>query len=118
MEAECEKIIGFAELRDFEHVAVKNFSSGMMARLGFSIAVNVRPDILIIDEILSVGDFKFQEKSRRRVLELMAQSATVLMVSHSIAQIREMCTRAALLESGRLVAVGDAGEICDLYQQA
>ncbi len=87
----------------------------MLARLAFSIATVVKPEILIVDEILSVGDAQFQEKSRKRMLELMGGGTTVLFVSHSIEQIREMCNRVVWLEQGRVQADGEAEEVCDKY---
>lgn len=109
-------IMDFAELWEFEDVPLKNFSSGMYARLGFSIATMVEPDILIVDEILGVGDFKFQEKCSKRIKELMEGDTTVIMVSHSKELITTFCDRAAWLEHGRIVEVGGAIEICDKYQ--
>lgn len=109
-------IIAFAELEKFVDVPVKNFSSGMYARLGFAIATESRPDILIVDEVLSVGDYQFQEKCHRRISEMIAQGTTVLMVSHDINTIKSMCTKAAWFDHGKLVAVGPAQEICERYQ--
>ena len=97
-------------------VPVKNFSSGMYARLGFAIATESRPDILIVDEVLSVGDYQFQDKCHRRISEMIAQGTTVLMVSHDINTIKSMCTKAAWFDKGKLVAVGPAQEICERYQ--
>ena len=88
-----DEILDFAELRDYENVAIKNFSSGMVARLGFAIATLVKPDILIVDEILAVGDFLFQQKCERRIAEMMSGGTTVLIVSHSIEQIERLCSR-------------------------
>lgn len=109
-------IIAFAELEKFVDVPVKNFSSGMYARLGFAIATESRPDILIVDEVLSVGDYQFQDKCHRRISEMIAQGTTVLMVSHDINTIKSMCTKAAWFDQGKLVAVGPAQEICERYQ--
>ena len=109
-------IIAFAELEKFVDVPVKNFSSGMYARLGFAIATESRPDILIVDEVLSVGDYQFQDKCHRRISEMIAQGTTVLMVSHDINTIKSMCTKAAWCDQGKLVAVGSAQEICERYQ--
>lgn len=111
-----QDIIAFAELEKFVDVPVKNFSSGMYARLGFAIATESRPDILIVDEVLSVGDYQFQEKCHRRISEMIAQGTTVLMVSHDINTIKSMCTRAAWFDHGKLIAVGPALEICERYQ--
>lgn len=111
-----QDIIAFAELEKFVDVPVKNFSSGMYARLGFAIATESRPDILIVDEVLSVGDYQFQDKCHRRISEMIAQGTTVLMVSHDINTIKSMCTRAAWFDHGKLIAVGPALEICERYQ--
>ena len=111
-----QNIIAFAELEKFVDVPVKNFSSGMYARLGFAIATESRPDILIVDEVLSVGDYQFQDKCHRRISEMIAQGTTVLMVSHDINTIKSMCTKAAWFDQGKLVAVGPAQEICERYQ--
>lgn len=111
-----EEIVEFSELGQFIEVPIRNYSSGMLARLAFSIATVVRPEILIVDEILSVGDAQFQEKSKRRMVELMGGGTTVLFVSHSIEQIREMCSRVAWLEKGQVKLVGQAKEICSAYE--
>ena len=110
-----DEIVEFSELRDFLDVPLKNYSSGMVARLAFSIATVVEPEILIVDEVLSVGDADFQEKSRRRMMELMSGGTTVLFVSHSLQQIREMCNRAVWLEGGHLQMFGKAQEVCEAY---
>jgi ABC-type polysaccharide/polyol phosphate transport system ATPase subunit len=112
-----DEIIDFAELENFQDVAIKNFSSGMTARLGFSIATITKPDILIVDEILSVGDFLFKEKSEARIMELMAGGTTVLLVTHSIEQIKKLCSRVAWLDKGRLVMDGRTEEVCDAYEE-
>ena len=116
MREKYDEILDFAELRDFEHVAIKNFSSGMIARLGFSIATLVRPDILIVDEILAVGDAPFQKKCEARIAEMMAGGTTVLIVSHSIDQIERLCSRVVWLEHGRIRKEGSAREICEEYR--
>lgn len=108
-------IVDFSELGQFIDTPIRNYSSGMLARLAFSVATVVKPEILIVDEILSVGDTAFQEKSKCRMLELMSGGTTVLFVSHSIAQIREMCSRAVWLDHGLLRAIGKAEEVCDAY---
>ena len=110
-----DEILDFAELREFENVAIKNFSSGMVARLGFAIATLVKPDILIVDEILAVGDFLFQQKCEKRISDMMAGGTTVLIVSHSIEQIERLCSRVVWLEKGRVKMVGNTKEICDAY---
>ena len=113
-----DEILDFAELRDFENVAIKNFSSGMIARLGFSIATLVKPDILIVDEILAVGDFLFQQKCENRISEMMAGGTTVLIVSHSIEQIERLCSRVIWLDHGVLRRDGVPSEICEEYKNA
>ena len=110
-----DSIIDFAELHDFQDVAIKNFSSGMVARLGFAIATCNVPDILIIDEILSVGDFEFQKKCHKRMEELTEHGATVLFVSHSAGDVMNMCDRALWLDRGNLVAEGEAQYIVEKY---
>ena len=112
MSARFDEIIEFAELQDFADTAVKNFSSGMVARLGFAIATMNVPDILIIDEILAVGDYKFQEKSFARMQEMIASGATVVFVSHSIEQVQKICKKALWLEHGRMRMLGDAEAVC------
>ena len=110
-----DEIVEFSELGDFINTPIRNYSSGMLARLAFSIATVVKPEVLIVDEILSVGDAAFQEKSRARMMELMGGGTTVLFVSHSIEQIREMCRRVVWLEQGRVQMAGEADEVCDVY---
>lgn len=111
-----EEITAFSELGQFIDVPLRNYSSGMVARLAFSIATVVQPDILIVDEVLSVGDAEFQEKSKKRMLELMGGGTTVLFVSHSIQQIREMCNRVIWLEHGEMKLYGDAQDVCSAYE--
>lgn len=115
LRAKYDEIVEFSELGPFIETPIRNYSSGMLARLAFSVASMVQPDILIVDEILSVGDAAFQEKSRKRMLELMGGGTTVLFVSHSINQIREMCSRVVWLEHGRVRMLGDVGEVCNAY---
>lgn len=110
-----KEIVDFAELWDFLDVPLKNYSSGMVARIAFSVATIVHPDILIVDEILGVGDFRFQEKCQKKIQEMMSGGTTVLFVSHSIEQIRNICSRAIILEHGKLIAQGDVNEVCDTY---
>ena len=112
-----EEILSFSELGDFIYQPLKTYSSGMIMRLAFSIATQVIPDILIVDEILAVGDEHFQEKSRARMMQLMQSGTTVLMVSHNIAQIREMCSRVIWLDQGTKRMDGEVGPICDAYQR-
>lgn len=110
-----EEIVAFSELGQFIEVPIRNYSSGMLARLAFSVAAMVQPEILIVDEILSVGDTAFQEKSRQRMLELMGGGTTVLFVSHSLEQVKEMCSRVIWLEQGEMRMEGDAQEVCGIY---
>lgn len=112
-----DEIVEFSELGDFINVPVKNYSSGMKARLGFSIATIMDPEILILDEVLSVGDAKFRKKSEKRILDMFDSGVTVLFVSHSIAQIRRICNRAIILDKGNLIADGPVEEICALYEE-
>ena len=111
------EIVEFSELGEFIHVPVKNYSSGMKARLGFAIATIVEPDILILDEVLSVGDAKFRKKSEKRIMDMFDKGATVLFVSHTIEQVMAICNRAIILDNGSLVADGPAEEICKLYEE-
>lgn len=112
-----DDIVEFSELSDFMGVAVKNYSSGMVARLAFSVATIMKPDVLIADEILSVGDFLFQQKCERRMRDLMSGGTTVLLVSHDIDQIERMCNKAAWLSKGRVVAQGDCEGVCNEYRE-
>lgn len=108
-------IIAFSELQEFIEIPIRNYSSGMMMRLAFSIASIVEPEILIVDEILAVGDANFQIKSRDRLMQMMRGGTTVLFVSHSIDQIKEMCDRVLWLNRGQLVKIGETGAICEEY---
>ena len=110
-----DEIVEFSELREFLDVPVKNFSSGMVAKLAFSIATIVDPEILIVDEILSVGDIKFQEKSRKKMMELIKGGTTVLYVSHSIESIKELCSKVIWLDEGKIVEIGEPQTICNKY---
>ena len=112
-----DDIVEFSELHEFMDVPVKNYSSGMLSRLAFSIATSGEADILIVDEVLSVGDFRFQEKCQERIHRMMDKGTTVLFVSHSIEQVREICNKVVWLESGKVRMKGDAAEICDVYMQ-
>ena len=115
MAEKYEEIMDFAELWEFEDVALKNFSSGMVGRLGFAVATSVQPDVLIVDEILGVGDFKFQAKCEERISNMISRGVTVLLVSHNIAKIKAMCTRAILLRKGEVVSLGGVDEVCSVY---
>lgn len=118
MREHFEEIVEFAEIEKFLDVPIKNFSSGMTARLGFSIATIVKPDILIVDEVLSVGDYSFQKKCEERMDELLSGGATLLYVSHSIDSVLELCKKAAWLEYGRMKMQGGAQEVCSAYLAA
>ena len=109
-----DEIVSFSELNDFLDVPIQNFSSGMIARLAFSIATVVDPEILIVDEILSVGDMAFQKKSEEKMLNMINGGTTVLFVSHSIDQIRNMCNKVVWIEKGEVQAIGGK-EVCDKY---
>ncbi|MBQ7546899.1 MAG: ABC transporter ATP-binding protein [Clostridia bacterium] len=112
-----DEIVAFSELEDFMDVPVKNYSSGMRARLGFAIATAVCPEVLILDEVLSVGDAKFKKKSEAKIQSMFDRGVTVMFVSHNTDQVRRLCTKAILLEKGRLIASGTADEVCDIYEQ-
>lgn len=116
LDSKYEEIIDFAELTEFQDVPVKNFSSGMVARLGFAIATVVTPDILIVDEILSVGDYLFQQKCEDRISDMMRNGTTVIIVSHSIQQIEKLCNRVMWLEKGQIKMLGPTQEVCDRYK--
>ena len=116
IDSKFNEIVEFSELKDFLDVPVQNFSSGMVARLAFSIATIVEPEILIVDEILSVGDIAFQAKSERKMLSMINGGTTVLFVSHSIEQIKKMCDRVVWLEHGKMIKIGGK-EICDEYKK-
>lgn len=113
-----DEIVAFSELGNFIEAPLRTYSSGMLARLAFSVACIVEPEILIVDEILSVGDADFQEKSRARMMELMTGGTTVFFVSHSLKQIREMCNKVVWLEHGKIQAVGKTEDICNMYEGA
>ena len=118
LESKFEEIVEFSELRDFLNVPVRNFSSGMTARLAFSIATIVDPEILTVDEILSVGDIAFQQKSEAKMKSLINGGTTVLFVSHSIEQIKNICTKAVWLDHGTVKMIGDSKEVCDAYYES
>lgn len=115
LESKMDEIIEFSELGEFIDIPIKNYSSGMMAKLGFSIATAVEPDILIIDEILGVGDVNFAKKSSDKMRSLMDGGTTVLLVSHSIPQIREICDKAIWIDKGNLREIGEVNKVCDHY---
>lgn len=115
LKSKYDEIAEFSELGKFLSMPIRNYSSGMLARLAFSVATAVNPEILIVDEILSVGDMAFQEKSRERMMEMMGGGTTVLFVSHNMAQIREMCSRVVWLDHGTVRMLGPTQEVCDAY---
>ena len=116
LESNFDRIIEFAELENFKDVPIKNFSSGMYARLGFAIATIVNPDILIVDEVLSVGDYKFKEKCTKRIKEMIEQGTTIIIVSHEIEMIEEVCNKVLWLDHGRIRGFGDTDKICCQYK--
>ena len=118
MEKHYDNIVEFSELQNFMDVPVKNFSSGMVSRLAFAIATIGTPDILIVDEVLSVGDFRFQQKCEERIRKMMEHGTTILFVSHSIAQVESLCEKIVWLEHGHVKRFGDADEICKEYSQS
>lgn len=115
IESKFDEIVEFSEIGPFLDVPLKNYSSGMRARLGFSVAVAVKPDILILDEVLAVGDAKFKKKSKSKIEELLKEDITVLIVSHSPKQVRKMCNRALWLKKGKMMMVGESDEVVDAY---
>ncbi|MBR4401067.1 MAG: ABC transporter ATP-binding protein [Synergistes sp.] len=118
MEEHFEEILDFAEVGRFIDVPIKNFSSGMSARLGFAIATVVRPDILIVDEVLAVGDKTFQKKCEIRMQEMLKNNVTLLFVSHSCDDVRRVCRKALWLNSGKAVMSGDSNEVCSAYEKS
>ena len=118
LRSKYDGILEFSELGEFINLPVKNYSSGMLSKLGFSIATIVDPDILILDEVLGVGDINFRKKSKEKLQSLMASNTTVLLVSHSIKEIRNICDKAIWIEKGRVVDIGEVNDICDKYEEA
>ena len=116
LDEKFDEIVDFSELGEFIEVPVKNYSSGMKSRLGFSIATVVEPDILILDEVLSVGDKKFRSKSEKKVMSMFDRGVTVLFVSHSLEQVQRICDKAIILDSGRLVANGPVEKVARIYK--
>ena len=117
IEERYDEIVEFSELGEFIDVPVKNYSSGMRARLGFAIATAVDPEVLILDEVLSVGDAKFRIKSENKIKSMFDKGVTVLFVSHNTAQVRRLCTKAILLDHGKIIANGEVNEVCDIYDK-
>ncbi len=116
LDEKFDEIVDFSELGEFIEVPIKNYSSGMKSRLGFSIATIVEPDILILDEVLSVGDKKFRTKSEKKIMSMFDNGVTVLFVSHSLEQVKRLCDRAIILDSGRLVASGPVDKVARIYK--
>ena len=112
-----DEIVAFSELEDFIHVPVKNYSSGMKSRLGFAVATAMQADILILDEVLAVGDAKFKKKCEDKLQEMFGGGTTVLFVSHSLSQVKKLCDKAILLEHGRVAAYGKTARIAQLYER-
>ena len=115
LEQKFDDIVEFSELKDFLDVPIKNFSSGMVAKLAFSISTIVDPEVLIVDEILSVGDIKFQEKSKNKMMSMIEGGTTVLYVSHSTESIKQLCNKVIWLDHGKIVKMGETNKICDEY---
>ena len=118
IDSKYQEIVDFSELDDFLEVPVRNFSSGMIARLAFSVATIVEPEILIVDEILSVGDLNFQKKSENKMRSLISGGTTVLYVSHSIESIKSLCDKVVWLEHGKVIQVGTAEKVCAAYYES
>lgn len=117
IDEKLQDIIDFSELKEFIDVPLKNYSSGMRARLGFAIATIVEPDILILDEVLSVGDAKFKKKSEAKLMSLLEKDVTVLFVSHNIDQVRRLCNKAIILDKGKMIDYGDVKNVSDHYEE-
>ena len=117
MNEKYEEVIDFSGLQEFQDRPFKQLSSGMKSRLAFSIACLVRPDVLILDEVLSVGDGAFRKKSEEKMMEIINGGATTILVSHLLEQVRSMCNKALWLERGKQIAFGDANELCDRYEE-
>lgn len=117
IDSKYDEIVEFSELQKFMDVPVKNYSSGMKSRLGFAIATVVEPKILILDEVLSVGDAKFRKKSENKIMSMFDSGVTVLFVSHSLEQVKRLCNKAMILEKGQLIAYGDIEPISEQYNE-
>lgn len=115
MESKFDEIVEFAELRDFLEVPVKNYSSGMRARLGFAVATTVRPQLLVVDEVLAVGDYAFQQKCEARMKDMLAKGTTLLYVSHSANSVKNLCQKALWIDKGKEVMHGDVQTVCSAY---
>lgn len=117
MDQHFEEIVEFSELREFLDVPLKNYSSGMVARLGFAIATIIKADILIVDEVLAVGDARFQEKCKKKIDELLSGGTTLLFVSHSAEQVKQLCKKAVWLDHGTMMAYGETEEVYAMYER-
>lgn len=118
MEKNFDNIIDFAEIWDFVDVPIKNYSSGMKARLGFAVATLVKPDILIVDEILSVGDANFRKKCEQKMFEMKENGVTLVLVSHSMEQVLKVCNNAMWINKGQLMCIGSVNEVCEEYKKS
>ena len=118
IDAKFDDIVEFSEMKEFLDVPMKNYSSGMVARIAFAIATIVQPDILIVDEILSVGDFHFQEKCSKRIEKMMENGTTIILVSHDIDQIEALCNKVMWLEKGQMKMIGGVEEVCEAYKNS
>ena len=117
METKYDEILEFSELQEFIDVPMKNYSSGMRARLGFAVATVVDPEVLILDEVLSVGDARFRQKSEAKIMNMFDKGTTVVFVSHNTDQVRRICNRAILLQKGQIIAQGTTEEVCAIYDE-
>lgn len=117
LEEKYDQIVKFSGLKKFIDVPIKNYSSGMKSKLGFSIATIAEPDILILDEVLSVGDAKFRKKSEKKIMEMMSGGTTVLFVSHSLAQVKRICNKAMILDQGTIKAFGNIEDVAPIYEK-
>jgi ABC-type polysaccharide/polyol phosphate transport system ATPase subunit len=115
MEGRYEEIIEFSELREFMRMPIKNYSSGMQARMGFAVATAVDPEILIVDEVLAVGDMAFQRKCEKRIHEMLEHTTTLILVSHNNEQIHRLCRNAVWMREGEIAMTGDSQSVCDAY---
>ena len=116
MQEKYDSIVEFAELKDFMNTPIKNFSSGMLSRLGFAIAVDVQPDILLVDEVLSVGDFRFKEKCQKKIEEMMAKGTTLVYVSHNMNEVLRLCKHALWLKDYKVQMYGESEEVVESYR--
>ncbi len=117
LQEKFDEIVAFSELKDFIDVPIKNYSSGMRSRLGFSIATIVSPEILILDEVLSVGDAKFRRKSEKKIMDMFEDGASVLFVSHSVDQVERLCNKAIILDHGKVIASGEVAGVAEQYRE-